>query len=154
VEEDYDLVLQLGEGAGKARTLAQIEVGLFASPGYCAMHNRPHGPVDLTSHRGLFLASQPAWNLRGGNDFQPKQQFSANRHDALKTLCLGGQGIALLPLFLVRVEIERGELLQLLDGFEPIPINLCAVTSPQRRETTGTKLFLKFLEARFKRLRF
>ena len=152
-EEDYDLVLQVGETAEKIRTLAQIEVGLFASPGYCALHNRPHGPSDLTAHRGLFLASQPVWQLRGGGDFQPKQQFSANRLEVLKTLCLGGQGIALLPNFLVRGEMERGELLQLLDGFEPIPLSLFVITSPQKRETTAAKLFLKFLEARFKRLR-
>ena len=151
-EEDYDVVLQLGETAEKARTVAQIDLGLFASPGYCALHNRPHGPADFMSHRGLFLASQPIWHLRGGNAIQPKQQFCANRHEALKALCLAGQGIALLPLFLVRAEIERNELLQLLDGFEPIPLNLGAVTSPQRRQTTATKLFLNFLEARFRRL--
>jgi DNA-binding transcriptional LysR family regulator len=152
-EEDYDLVLYLGEAVEKTRALAQIEVGLFASPGYCALHNRPHGPSDLASHRGLFLASQPVWQLRGGSDVQPRQQFSANRLEVLKTLCLAGQGIALLPRFLVRVEIERGELLQLLDGFEPIPSSLCAAISTQRRETTATKLFRKFLEARFRRLR-
>ena len=151
-EEDYDLVLQMGEAPEKVRTLAQIEVGLFASPGYCALHNRPHGPSDLTAHRGLFLASQPVWQLRGGGDFQPKQQFGANRLEVLKTLCLGGQGIALLPNFLVRGEMERGELLQLLDGFEPIPLSLYTIKSPQKRETTTTKLFVKFLEARFKRL--
>jgi DNA-binding transcriptional LysR family regulator len=149
-EEDYDLVLHVSE---KARALAQIEVGLFASPAYCALHNRPHGPSDLASHRGLFLASQPVWQLRGGSDVQPRQQFSANRLEVLKTLCLAGQGIALLPAFLVRAEVERGELLQLLDGFEPIPSSLCASISTQRRETMTTKLFRKFLEARFRRLR-
>ena len=152
-EEEYDLVLRVDEAAERTRALVQIEVSLFASPGYCALHNRPYGPNDLTTHRGLFLASQPTWQLRGGGDFQPKQQFSANRLEVLKTLCLGGQGIALLPNFLVRGEIEHGELLRLLDGFEPIPLSLCAVTPPQKRETTATKLFLKFLEARFKRLR-
>jgi DNA-binding transcriptional LysR family regulator len=152
-EEDYDLVLQLGDAPEHAGILAQIEMGLFASPGYCALHNRPHGPSDLPSHRGLFLTSQPAWDLRGGSEFQPKQQFTTNRLEALKSLCAGGQGIALLPVFLVRAEIERGELLQLLDGFEPKPLNLFAVTPQQKRETAATKAFRIFLEARFKRLR-
>jgi DNA-binding transcriptional LysR family regulator len=117
------------------------------------LHNRPHGPSDLLSHRGLFLSSQPAWDLRGGSEFQPKQQFMANRLEALKSLCMGGQGIALLPVFLVRREIERAELLQLLDGFEPKPLGLFSVTPQQKRETAATKAFRMFLEARFKRLR-
>jgi DNA-binding transcriptional LysR family regulator len=152
-EEDYDLALQLGEAPEDAGILAQIEMGLFASPGYCARHNRPHGPSDLPSHRGLFLSSQPAFELRGGSEFQPKQQFMANRLEALKSLCMGGQGIALLPVFLVRREIERAELLQLLDGFEPKPLGLFSVTPQQKRETAATKAFRMFLEARFKRLR-
>jgi DNA-binding transcriptional LysR family regulator len=154
-EEDYDLVLRLGDAdEDDSRILAQIEVGLYASPAYCALHSRPHGPADLVLHRGLFLSGEPVWALRGGGDFRPKPHASANRLDVLKTLCLGGQGIALLPNFLVRGEIERGELLQLLDGFEPIPSNLIAVSSPQKRETAAAKLFIKFLETRFKRLRF
>jgi DNA-binding transcriptional LysR family regulator len=153
-QEDCDLVLQLGETPEKARALAQIDVGLFASPSYCALHNRPHGPSDLAIHRGLYLASQPFWHLRGGGDFQPKLVFCTNRLEALKTLCLAGLGIALLPHFLVRSEAEHGELLLLLDGFEPKPMTLLALTSPQRRETMATKLFLNFLETRFKRLRF
>lgn len=152
-EEDYDIALQLGEPPEKARHLAQIEMGLFASPAYCALHHRPHGPADLAAHRGLTLAGQPKWNLRGGDQFKPKVQFLANRLESLKTLCLGGQGIALLPLFVVRAEIERGALLQLLDGFEPKPSGFYAVTARQRTETSAAKLFLKFLEARFKRLR-
>jgi DNA-binding transcriptional LysR family regulator len=152
-EEDYDLVLQLADAPEHAGMLAQIEMGLFASPGYCALHNRPHGPSDLPAHRGLFLTSQPTWELRGGSEFQPQRQFTANRLEALKSFCLGGQGIALLPVFLVRAEIERGELLQLLDGFEPKPLRLFAVKPNQKRETAATKAFRMFLEARFKRLR-
>ena len=153
-EEDYDLVLQFGdipEAAGPM--LAQIEVGLFSSPAYLAHHGRPHGPSDLTAHRALYLASQQMWNLRGSFDEKPKMQFCSNRLEALKALCLAGQGIALLPLFLVRAEIERGDLVQLLDGFEPKPSSLFVAKSPLRSETTASRLFQNFLEARFKRLR-
>ena len=153
-EEDYDLVLQFGDIAETTGPmLAQIEVGLFGSPAYLAHHGRPHGPADLGNHRALYLASQRNWNLRGNFDERPKMQFCANRLEALKALCLAGQGIALLPLFLVRAEIERGDLVQLLDGFEPKPSSLFVAKSPLRSETTASRLFQNFLEARFKRLR-
>jgi len=153
-EEDYDLVLRLGDISETTMPmLAQIEVGLFSSPAYLAHHGRPHGPADLGNHRALYLVNQQRWNLRGNFDERPKMQFCANRLEALKALCLAGQGIALLPLFLVRAEIERGDLVQLLDGFEPKPSNLFFAKSPLRSETTTSRLFQNFLESRFKRLR-
>ncbi len=153
-EEDYDLVLRLGdisEAAGNI--LAQIEVGLFSSPAYLAHHGRPHGPADLGNHRALYLAGQQNWNLRGNFDARPKMQFCSNRLEALKAVCLAGQGIALLPIFLVRAETERGDLVQLLDGFEPKPSVLAVAKCPLRSETTASRLFQNFLETRFKRLR-
>ena len=157
VEEDYDMALRVDESAESSpylRSLGQMEMGLFSSPTYLAHHGRPRGPADLGTHRALFLASQQSWNLRGGPCEKPKLQFCSNRLEALKTLCLAGQGIALLPLFLVRSEIQHNELVQLLDGFEPKPLNLVLATSPQRSETNSSRLFQQFLETRFRRLRF
>ena len=156
LEEDYDMALKIDEtpeSTAHLRFLRQIEVGLFSSPAYLARHGRPHGPADLGKHRALYLANQQNWDLRGGINEKPKLQFCSNRLEALKTLCLAGQGIALLPLFLVRGEIERNELVQLLDGFEPKPINFVIATSPQRSETNSSRLFQQYLESRFKRLR-
>lgn len=156
LEEDYDMAVRVEEtfeSTANLRGLGQMEVGLFSSPTYLARHGRPRGPADLGTHRALYLASQQTWNLRGGPGEKPKLQFCSNRLEALKTLCLAGQGIALLPLFLVRSEIERNELVQLLDGFEPKPLNVVLATSPQRSETNSSRLFQQFLESRFKRLR-
>jgi DNA-binding transcriptional LysR family regulator len=153
-EEDYDLVLRLGDISETAgNMLAQIEVGLFSSPAYLAHHGRPHGPADLGNHRALYLAGQQNWNLRGNFDARPKMQFCSNRLESLKAVCLAGQGIALLPIFLVRAEIEHGDLVQLLDGFEPKPSILVVAKSPSRSETTASRLFQNFLESRFRRLR-
>jgi DNA-binding transcriptional LysR family regulator len=156
LEEDYDMAFRVDdafESTAHLRSLGQIEVGLFSAPAYLARHGRPHGPADLGKHQALYLANQQNWNLRGGLGEKPKLQFCSNRLEVLKTLCLAGQGIAQLPLFLVRSEVERNELVQLLDGFEPKPFSLTIVTSPQRSETIASRLFRQFLESRFRRLR-
>ncbi len=156
LEEDYDMALRADEtleSTPNLRSLGQLEVGLFSSPSYLAHHGRPRGPADLGTHRALYLASQQTWNLRGGSSEKPKLQFCSNRLEALKIMCLAGQGIALLPLFLVRSEIEGNELVQLLDGFEPKPFNFVIATSPKRSETNSSRLFQQYLESRFKRLR-
>jgi DNA-binding transcriptional LysR family regulator len=155
-EEDYDMALRADESLDPTphlRSLGQLEVGLFSSPAYLARHGRPRGPGDLATHRALYLATEQNWSLRGGFSERPKLQFCSNRLEALKILCLGGQGIALLPLFLVRSEIERNELVQLLDGFEPKPTSLVLATSPQRSQTSAARVFQLFLETRFRRLR-
>ena len=156
LEEDYDMAVrvdEIAEPSAHLQSLGQIEMGLFSSPAYLARHGRSRGPSELGTHRALFLANQQNWNLRGGPSEKPKVQFCSNRLEALKTLCLAGQGIALLPLFLVRGEIERNELVPLLDGFEPKPLNFAIATSPQRSETNSSRLFQQFLESRFRRLR-
>lgn len=157
LEEDYDMAVRVEEAfeaTPHLRSLGQMEVGLFSSPAYLARHGRPRGPADLGTHRALYLASQQGWNLRGGLSEKPKLQFCSNRLEALKILCLAGQGIALLPFFLVRGEVESNALVQLLDGFEPKPINFVIATCPLRSETNASRLFQQFLELRFKRLRF
>jgi DNA-binding transcriptional LysR family regulator len=157
LEEDYDLALRIEDAAESgphSQILALIEVGLFCSPSYLARHGRPHGPADLAAHRALTLAGQENWNLRGGPNEKPKVQFSSNRLEVLKALCLAGQGIALFPHFLVRGDVERNELMQLLDGFEPKPSRLIVVRAPQRSASAAPRLFENFLAARFKRMRF
>jgi DNA-binding transcriptional LysR family regulator len=152
-EEGYDLVLRIGEAPDRSIPFAQIEYGVFASPSYCAMHKRPHGPSDLPSHAGLYLKGQESWRLRGGEDFQPVPVFVSNRTEALKDLCRAGQGIALLPKVLVRAEIEKSELVLLLDGFEPKPEILYGLHSRHELAFSSRKMLTDFLAVRFKRLR-
>jgi DNA-binding transcriptional LysR family regulator len=154
-EEGYDLAIALGEQGDEdgVKSLARIEVGLFASPAYLATFGRPRGPADLSAHRGLLLTNQPDWKLRSSEHFQPKPHFWSNRLEVLKTMCVAGHGIALLPHFLVRTELERNDVAQLLDGFEPKPLNLMAVHSPTRTPTAQAQMFLGFLNTRFRRLR-
>ena len=153
-EEGYDLVVEIRERSEDgAKSLAPIEVGLFASPAYLARHGRPHGPADLGAHQGLLLASQPEWRLRGSELVRPRAYFQSNRYEALKTMCVAGHGIALLPGFLVGPEITSNDLVQLLEGFEPKPFDLMARHPSMRAPTMQTQMFLRFLEARFRRLR-
>ena len=146
-EENFDVVVQLDDIASSEGFLLQIEMGLVASPAYCALHKRPHEPADLISHRGLFMKNQAEWHLRGSSNKLPKRQFGCNRYEALVALCLRGQGIALLPVFLVKAEIANGNLVQILNGFEPIPHALYCIASGKK---AAPKIFKDFLIARFK----
>jgi DNA-binding transcriptional LysR family regulator len=160
-EEGFDVTLRIGEledSSLAARKLAQIEMGLFASPSYLEKHGRPRGPDDLRSHWSLHYGrptGQVDWALRGGatHSVPIRYRLCSNNGDALRIAAAAGLGIALIPAFLVRDELTSGALVPLLDGFEPRPINLYAIYPPTRFLAAKVRVFIDFLAERFTRTR-
>jgi DNA-binding transcriptional LysR family regulator len=155
-DEGFDVTLRIGtleDSSLAARKLAQIEMGLYASPVYLEKHGRPRGPGDLNSHAALHYgrpSSQSAWALRGASDaVSIRYRLCSNNGDALRVAALAGLGIALIPAFLVRDEVRSGQLVSLLDGFEPKPIDLYAIYPPTRFLAAKVRLFIDFLAKRF-----
>lgn len=155
-DEGFDVTLRIGaleDSSLAARKLAQIEMGLFASPDYLEKHGRPRGPDDLKSHAALHYgrpSSQTAWMLRGARDaISIRYRLCSNNGDALRVAALAGLGIALIPAFLVRDEVRNRRLVPLLDGFEPRPIDLYAIYPPTRFLAAKVRLFIDFLAERF-----
>ena len=155
-DEGFDVTLRIGaleDSSLAARKLAQIEMGLYASPAYLEKHGRPRGPNDLKSHAALHYgrpSAQSAWSLRGTQDaVSIRYRLCSNNGDALRVAALAGLGIALIPAFLVRDEVRSGRLVALLDGFEPKPIDLYAIYPPTRFLAAKVRLFIDFLAERF-----
>jgi DNA-binding transcriptional LysR family regulator len=155
-DEGFDVTLRIGaleDSSLAARKLAQIEMGLYASPAYLEKHGRPRGPDDLKSHAALHYgrpSSQAAWTLRGGREpVSIRYRLCSNNGDALRAAAVAGLGIALIPAFLVRDEVRNGRLVALLDGFEPKPVDLYAIYPPTRFLAAKVRLFIDFLAERF-----
>ncbi|WP_119271721.1 LysR family transcriptional regulator [Taklimakanibacter deserti] len=155
-DEGFDVTLRIGtleDSSLAARKLAQIEMGLYASPAYIEKHGRPRGPDDLKSHAALHYgkpSAQSEWALRGvRSSVSIRYRLCSNNGDALRVAALAGLGIALIPAFLVRDELQKGTLVALLDGFEPKPIDLYAIYPPTRFLAAKVRLFIDFLAERF-----
>jgi DNA-binding transcriptional LysR family regulator len=155
-DEGFDVTLRIGaleDSSLAARKLAQIEMGLYASPAYLEKHGRPRGPDDLKSHAALHYgrpSAKSAWGLRGARDaVSIRYRLCSNNGDALRVGALAGLGIALIPAFLVRDDVRNGRLVALLDGFEPKPIDLYAIYPPTRFLAAKVRLFIDFLAQRF-----
>ena len=56
----------------------------------------------------------------------PNSSFMSNNHFILRTMVLGGHGVALIPKFLVTEAINRGELIQVFKEWKPesVPIQI------------------------------
>lgn len=159
-DEGFDVTLRIGEledSSLAARKLAQIEMGLFASPAYIDQHGRPRGPDNLKSHSALHYGKPAAlaeWALRGtAGSVSIRFRLCSNSGDVLRVAALAGLGIALVPAFLMREEVQKGTLVTILDGFEPKPINLYAIYPPTRFLAAKVRVFIDFLAERFVRTR-
>lgn len=140
-----------------AKLLGRLHYGLYASPQYLARHGTPQAPDELARHQSIVMKerSRPSSQVpqvllvssaAGGGSgsgssshaFSPEPAFETNDHWVMKTFCIDGLGIALLPAFFVRPEVEQGVLVPVLPQWQPEPRRIyCAY---QRQRYMGQKL--------------
>ena len=104
---------------------------LVATPAYLAGHGLPRTPADLAAHNCLYYlrsAAAPAWSFepakRPGERLSVavKGNFCANNSEALRGVVMADQGIALLPDFSAREDVDAGRLVELLPGWKPVGV--------------------------------
>ena len=158
VEEGFDLAVRIAELKDStliARRLAPIRLILCASPDYLAREGQPKSPQDLKTHHGLHYAHAPgsSWKFVG-TDGQKSNvalpvKMAANNGDFLRDAAIAGQGLALLPTFLVWKEIEKGELVSVMTNYTVPGLNAYAVYPQTRYLSQRVRTFIDFLSDRF-----
>lgn len=127
VSEGIDLLVRIGhlrDSSLIARRLADHPRFLVASPAYLERRGRPRRLADLSGHDCLLYrydTGSMAWRFRRGGELRRIEvsgRFAADNADALLEICRQGLGIALLPAWMMTAELERGDLVRLLPGFE------------------------------------
>ncbi len=121
VREGYDVALRAGtelEPGLVARTLARTSIVAVASPAYLAANGTPRKARDLRTHRCLvgFTRGLPQthWPKAGGGKISVEGSFVSNDITLLIDAAVRGLGIAVLPMLLVGVPLERGALVRIL----------------------------------------
>lgn len=159
-EEGFDVTLRIGDlqpSSLIARKICPIRRLMCASPDYLQDRGRPRTPADLADHAILHyghLGNEMHWPLRGvgaSNRLPVSPVLCSNNGDVLKTACLAGQGIVLLPAFIVADQLTSGALVPVLEGFEPAPVALHAIYPPDKYRPAKTRAFVDFLTGRFQR---
>lgn len=157
-EEGFDITLRIGDlqpSSLIARKICPIRRLMCASPDYLEDRSRPRTPADLADHAILHyghLGNGLHWPLRGlgaSNRLPVSPVLCSNNGDVLKMASLAGQGIVLLPAFIVADELAQGSLVPVLEGFEPAPVALHAIYPPDKYRPAKTRAFVDFLTGRF-----
>ncbi len=123
-----DVAIRVGDltdSSLMAKKLAESPRVVVASPAYLAAHGVPQTPEALERHNCLrfnFRRPGRGWPfLREGEVSEQALSGSllVNNGETMKQMVLAGVGIARLGRFHVAAEIARGELVVLLEGFNP-----------------------------------
>jgi len=161
IGERIDLSVRLGSPASYDNVIAR-EIGRFrrrvvASPAYLDSRGTPADPVELVNHRCLrfsYGARDQVWTFRQG-DSETKVpvsgHFRSNNAEVLRDIALAGEGLGLLPDWLVDDDVDSRRLIPLFDAWSVNPDQTSAAISalylPNQRGSRRIAAFLEFLAA-------
>lgn len=155
VEQGVDIALrvqdQLPDSTMTARKLCDTHRVVCASPEYLAANGTPTHPNDLQEHNCLVysrLTTPSRWKL-GEHSIAVNGRYWVDSSLAIRQSALNGQGITLIPTFLVFEDLREGRLKALLPEYTPSGHHLFAVFPPGRRRPDRVRVFLEHLLAEF-----
>jgi DNA-binding transcriptional LysR family regulator len=157
LQENYDLAIRIsGPPTDKStiwRKIRPVSRLLVAAPSFLARHGTPKLPEDLTTLECLSYHDQSkteTWELsRPGQvrTIEARGRFSINNGDFLCKLAIAGEGIALLPRFIVDEELRAGKLVEVLPGWNTPEIWLTLYYPPYEQLPLRVATFSDFFEA-------
>lgn len=157
VQEGIDVAIRFGELSDSqlvARHIGSSARMCVASPAYLAARGTPEQPVDLRKHNCIsytyYFGNE--WRFQGPSGPLPVRvfgDFRANSGLTIRAAALEGIGIANIPAFLAREDIESGRLVQVLGRYGPAPVRISAVYPSARLLSRKVKLFVETIQQAF-----
>ena len=153
VSEGYDIAIKYGPLENSdliARLLLERQPILVASPKYLKKRGYPQKPQDLADHQGLLLGTSkatPIWPLGSGSKktmVQFKKKVRVNSSLVIKQMALSGFGVAMLTQSQCVKELEKGELVVILDQWPIDHIRLYGVYPSRRQLAAKVSCFLDY----------
>ena len=157
VRDGIDLAVRMGElrdSSLVAKRIDSQQLVMVASPSYLQAHGTPRRLEDLAAHRAVAFRmpssgrSRP-WQLRQGRrmiELHPLHSIQVSDTEALGTAAQLGQGLTQLPDYIVKEELARGVLIEVLPDLQPAPMPISAVVPSGRLMPLRVRVLLEALE--------
>lgn len=155
--ENVDCALRAGTPADQsliARRVSEVELITCASPLYIEKYGMPSRPEELENDHysvSYFRAQTNRtlpFEFRRDNEeleINPRYLVSVNDSRTFVTAATRGLGIAQLPRFMIRNELENGELIQVLPEWNREPLGLYIVYPPNRHLSNKVRVFVDWM---------
>lgn len=156
VRDRFDLALRVGRQAAstlRSRKLGTVSMICVASPTYLRM-NMPTGINDLTSHRLLVFTgddhgrSVTLVNGKLKHKIPKPYSFVTNHSKTARDMAIRSNGIAIVPEFLCRPHLQRGELVEIVKPWRSDPLPISLTYAPQVELPARLRLLIDFLTPR------
>lgn len=128
IENRIDVAIRLGtlpDSSHIARKLSKMEFSICASPKYIEKYGSPQTPQEIENHDCLLFprtGHDLNWLFKNsdGNitDISVSGKCLITNSQAIKQCAISGMGLALLPDWLIRDDIQSGSLVRLFNQFD------------------------------------
>ena len=154
INERYDIAIQVGERKDTNvvnKALATTRFKVVASPSYIEKYGQPNSPAELKEHHCLLFASRgesKPWKFKGENntvEINIKSHWRSNSGHLLRAGAKSGLGLAYLPDYYLKNDIQKGELIHVMQGWQSVDRNIVAIYQHKTHVTTKIRLFIEFL---------
>lgn len=154
IEDGFDLAVRFGqmpESTLIARKLCSLHLILCASPAYLARRGAPETIEELDEHDHVLftpVSRNQTWTLANGDasyEFGRPARLATNNYGAVVDVARAGGGIALISEFMVAEEIQNGQLVRVLPGWQTRPTDVHAVYPARQNVPPRLTLFLDHL---------
>jgi DNA-binding transcriptional LysR family regulator len=141
IEEGIDLSIRITadlQSGDIVRSLGDCRLLTLASPAYLTEHGLPRHPGDLRHHECLvysMTAKGASWLYRVQgqlHSFAVRGRIQANNGLALVQAAAQGIGITLQPDFIAEPFLQSGQVVEILQDYEPPPLGIYAVLPSNR----------------------
>ncbi|MFW5403530.1 LysR family transcriptional regulator [Pectobacterium carotovorum] len=160
IEEGFEVIIRIGELADSSMVawpLQSYSLIACASPDYLAREGVPETPASLVRHACLIYGLRTAatscrWVFQKdgkSEEIRPQGRLFANDWNALLHAAIEGYGITLGPEVVLRKEIERGRLVQVLSDYNGPARPVHVMVPMGRRSAVKIKTFVDAVRATF-----
>ncbi len=154
VVDGVDVALRLGslpDSSVVARKLAEAPRVLAASPSYLKRRGHPQTPGDLAFHLAIIgpgTSGQNGWTFRRNGQSQSirvEGQLVTAVNEGAVAGAVAGLGITLTSLWGCRAEIERGDLIRIMEDWAMEPVEVHALFPSGRAASPAARAFIDYL---------
>lgn len=156
IDEGVDLSVRIGvlqDSTLIAKRLGEIRLITCAAPSYLDQAGRPAHPDELPAHRCIFDTNRRGpvqWSFRDGGEnltVNIRPRVRVNSASAVRRLLLSGEGIGIVPSFVVANDLRCGNLEALLEPFEDRSLPISLLYLANRHLSRKVRSFIGFIEA-------
>lgn len=150
VAEGYDLVLRIGKLEDSSLVVKKIALSqhlLVASPLYIQRFGMPEHLASLDPSHCLRYENYPIWQfIENGQQlkFRPTGSVACNNGYALVQMAKSGLGVINIPKFLIKNELESGELVPILSHLAQEKFDISLLYPHRRYLSPKVKVAIEF----------